>query len=166
MQSGTSCEFDSDPPCTADHLQEPGAPAPPILAGQGTDHTGAGLGLPLGHAISTRYGLETGLVDAIILPHVLRFNAEAAATGIQKAVAALGGTLGVHESGAAAATVASTLGNLFQSLSLPKRLRDVGVERSSLSEIAAIAFDDWFLQGNPRPIKDAAELLQLLEEAW
>lgn len=136
-----------------------------ILAGQGTDQTGAGVGLSLGHAISTRYGLDTGVVDAILLPHVMRFNAEVSAVGIQKIASALGASAGLLEDNAAA-DVPEAIFQLLRSLSLPSRLRDVGVDRSALPEIASVALDDWFLQNNPRPIQDEADLRVLLDGAW
>ena len=61
-----------------------------VLCGQGTDHTGAGITTVLGHAIGARHELENGTVNAIVLPHVLRFNASAAAAGLAKVAAALG----------------------------------------------------------------------------
>jgi hypothetical protein len=49
---------------------------------------------------------------------------------------------------------------------VPQRLRDVGVPREGLSDIAASAMGDWFLRGNPRRIESAAELLHVLEASW
>ena len=62
--------------------------------------------------------------------------------------------------------VVHALESLFAELKLPRRLRDVGVTHESLTELAAISFDDWYLQSNPRPLKDAKEVQQVLEEAW
>jgi alcohol dehydrogenase class IV len=42
----------------------------------------------------------------------------------------------------------------------------VNVPREALPDIAAHAMGDWFLRGNPRPVRGAAELQQILEEAW
>jgi len=48
------------------------------------DHDGAR------HAIGARYELENGTINAIVLPHVLRFNADAATAGLAKVAASLG----------------------------------------------------------------------------
>ncbi|HSW15608.1 MAG TPA: iron-containing alcohol dehydrogenase family protein, partial [Ramlibacter sp.] len=61
-----------------------------VMCGQGTDHTAAGITTVLGHAIGARYEKENGAINAIVLPHVLRFNADAAAAGMGKVAAALG----------------------------------------------------------------------------
>jgi alcohol dehydrogenase class IV len=51
-------------------------------------------------------------------------------------------------------------------LTLPRRLREVGVPREALPAIAGHAMGDWFLRGNPRPVRDAAEVQRVLEDAW
>eukprot|EP01041_Mallomonas_annulata_P020078 gene20078-39690_t len=48
-----------------------------ILCGHGSDYTGAGMAIPIGHAISTKFDVGMGVSDAIMLPHVVRFNSEA-----------------------------------------------------------------------------------------
>ena len=55
---------------------------------------------------------------------------------------------------------------IFSKLGIARRLRDVGVPREALSEIAAIGMGDWFLRGNPRPVRAASELQHVLEQAW
>jgi alcohol dehydrogenase class IV len=125
-----------------------------VLCGQGTDHTGAGITTVLGHAIGARFHVENGLANAIVLPHALRFNAEAAAAGLEKIAAALG------------LDAAARVEAIFEKLEISRRLRDVGVPREALSEIASRAMGDWFLRGNPRSVRNAAELQQVLEEAW
>ncbi|SDE80037.1 Alcohol dehydrogenase, class IV [Variovorax sp. CF079] len=135
-----------------------------ILCGQGTDHTAAGITTVLGHAIGARHEIENGTVNAIVLPHVLRFNAEAAAAGMAQVAAAL--DLQRSATQTPEQHVVETLASLFDELAVPRRLRDVKVPRESLPETAALAMGDWFLKGNPRPVREAAELQQILEEAW
>lgn len=135
-----------------------------ILCGQGTDHTAAGITTVLGHAIGARHAIENGTVNAIVLPHVLRFNAEAAATGMAQVAAAL--DLPRSGAGTAEQRVVQSIASLFDAMDVPRRLRDVQVPRASLAETAELAMGDWFLKGNPRPVRVAAELQQILEEAW
>lgn len=135
-----------------------------ILCGQGTDHTAAGITTVLGHAIGARHDIENGTVNAIVLPHVLRFNAQAAAAGMAQVAAAL--DLQRSAAQTPEQRVVDTIASLFDELALPRRLRDVKVPRESLPETATLAMGDWFLKGNPRPVREAAELQQILEEAW
>lgn len=158
----------------AEHLRQPARHADAmvrgelllaaILCGQGTDHTAAGITTVLGHAIGARYGTENGVVNAIVLPHVLRFNAEAAAGGMKKVAAALGVPHGSQQTELDLTTHA--VKSIFGTLDIPRGLRDLGVPREALADIAASAMGDWFLRGNPRPVTAATELQQILEQAW
>lgn len=135
-----------------------------VLCGQGTDHTAAGITTVLGHAIGARYEKDNGLVNAIVLPHVLRFNADAAAEGLAKVAEALG--LPCSDASARLATIIDTVTNIFKGLGVPSQLRALGVPREDLPELAQLAMGDWFLRGNPRPVQAAAELQQIMEAAW
>jgi alcohol dehydrogenase class IV len=135
-----------------------------ILCGHGSDYTGAGMAIPIGHAISTRCDIDMGISDSIMMPHVVQFNAGAAKAGLEKIGIALRIHAGVSES--SPSDVVRALDKLYLSLGLPRRLRDVGVERHTLAELAAISFDDWYLQSNPRQITSVAQVQQVLEEAW
>jgi alcohol dehydrogenase len=135
-----------------------------VLCGQGTDHTGAGMTTVLGHAIGARHEMDNGTPNAIVLPHVMRFNAEDASTGLAKVAAALGLPQGVARSTLSA--VVSAVQAIFDALGVPGRLRDVGISAGELPAIAELGMGDWFLRGNPRPVRNPGELQQVLEQAW
>ena len=135
-----------------------------VLCGQGTDHTAAGITTVLGHAIGARYEKDNGLVNAIVLPHVLRFNAEAAAAGLAKVAAALG--VPCSDAATQLSMTIDVLTGIFSALGVPARLSELGVPREDLPELAGLAMADWFLRGNPRRVQSASELQQIMEEAW
>ena len=132
-----------------------------LLCGHGTDYTGAGIAIPLGHAISARFHVDNGIANAIVLPHVVRFNAEAARAGLDQLGMALVGT-----SGGGAPAVIAALHSLLQALGTPSRLRDIGVTQDALPALAAVAMEDWFVRDNPRRVTAKEELLQVLQRAW
>lgn len=133
-----------------------------IMCGRGTDHAGAGAATVLGHAIGANHKVENGIAKAVLMPHVLRFNAASASAGIAKVATALG----LAHAPSSIEEINTTLGAVFTSLNVPDRLRDFGVPRNALAAIAMRGLDDWFLQGNPRPIRDVADLLTILDAAW
>lgn len=135
-----------------------------VLCGRGTDHTGGGVATVLGHAIGAACKTENGLTKAVVLPKAIDFNAEAAVSGLIKTATALG--LQICDSDAPAPAVIGALKALFSELGLPARLRDLEVPRESLAEISERAMEDWFLRGNPRKVREPAELLKIMEEAW
>jgi len=130
-----------------------------VIGGQGTNATGAGIVTTLGHVIGARHGVENGVANIIVLPHALRFNGEAAASGLAKVATALGVAADVD-------AVIAGVDRMLAPLGLPRRLRDVGVPHDALPEMAKLGMADWFLRGNARPVRDASELLQVLQEAW
>lgn len=134
-----------------------------VLCGQGTDHTGAGITTVLGHAVGARHEIDNGLVNAVVLPHVLRFNAEAAESGMAKVAAALS----LPQRGAdAVEAVLEEVRRILAEAGAPTRLRDLKIPDAHLGEIAEAGMGDWFLGGNPRRVADADELRRILDQAW
>lgn len=132
-----------------------------VLCGQGTDQAGGGIASVLAHAIGARCEVENGLLNAILLPHTMRFNAPATRSRISKVASSLGGS-----DRATGEDAAARVETFLADLPGPRRLRDAGVPREALLEIASAAFDDWFLQRNPRPVTDQETLTDLLQTAW
>lgn len=129
------------------------------LIGEGTDQTGAGLASALGHAIGARFGGGNGRVKAIILPHAIAFNGSVTGTNLDALALALGSAQ------TDPASIAQDCRQLFASLALPMRLRDLGLPKEALGQIADDAFQDWFLSQNPRQAS-LADLTHILEAAW
>jgi alcohol dehydrogenase class IV len=132
-----------------------------VLCGQGTDHTNGGIATVLGHAVGARSGIENGIVNAVVLPHVLRFNAEEVCPSLAKVAAAF--CPGAH--GDLVEAVIGAVQTLLDGLAVPSRLSDLGVSRDALPGIAESAMGDWFLRGNPRRVRDVSQLLGVLENA-
>jgi alcohol dehydrogenase len=135
-----------------------------MLCGLGSDHTGAGMATVLGHAIGARHVADNGVAKAIVLPHVLRFNAESAEAGLFK----IATSLDLPRSGAVppVTAVIAALAELLRAVGTPMRLRELGVTNDALPAIAEHGMGDWFLRSNPRPVRDAGDLLNVLEQAW
>jgi maleylacetate reductase len=111
----------------------------------------------IGHGLSAVTGMTHGVTSAIMLPHVLRYNAVTDAER-QRELAAAMGRQGLPLADLVAALVAE--------LGLPSRLRDEGVERERLTAIAAAALPNPRVRANTRPIPGEAEMMQILEAAW
>ena len=134
-----------------------------ILCGQGTDYTGAGIATALGHAISAYSDAGNGVIKMIVLPHALRFNGDAARAGLTKITES---SCLASPTNAPLAAVADALRATASQLGISQRLRDAGVPREALSKIALNTMTDWWLRHNARPVRNATELQQVLEEAW
>ncbi len=120
------------------------------------------------HAISHQLGgaldLPHGLVDSILLPHVMRFNAAAVPERYVPIAEALGldvRGLPVGEAGEAAAVAVEELAG---KLGLPPGLASIGVQSSDLDLFAKNALDDACMTTNPRPVS-ADDVVALFEAA-
>lgn len=135
-----------------------------FLSGQGTDATGAGLATGLGHVIGSRCHGENGILTAILLPHALRVAANAAEDRL--ALVALGLGVAAPAGGGVLDQVTGALWRLFDTLGVPRRLRDAGVPEGIAPDLAALAAADWFVRSGTVPIRDVAAIRRLIEEAW
>ena len=108
------------------------------------------------HAISHQIGgltdLPHGLLNAIMLPHVMEFNAPVAAGRLAEAAAAMGVATGLMSSCEAADAAIQTVRALVGKASLPASLREIGVRLPQIDGIARNALDDAYIVTNPRPV--------------
>jgi maleylacetate reductase len=141
-------------------VDSPRAVEPRTRLLEGAMHGGAALGksmLALGHAMAQavggRYGLPHGALNAICLPPALRFNAPVAPDAVARFADALG-----SDDAAARVEELARLGGF-------ERLRDLGVPREDLPELARAAAERAGARANPRPASPA-EIEELLATVW
>jgi alcohol dehydrogenase class IV len=111
----------------------------------------------IGHALGGTAGVPHGYTSCCMLPVVLKWN-ESVNGERQKHIAEALGRPGMSASEAVAELIAD--------LGLPGRLRDAGVTREQLPEVAEAAMHDFWIGCNPRPIRDKNDVLELLEAAY
>ena len=134
-----------------------------ILCGRGTEQGGTALASVLAHAIGKRSHVANGVVNAIVLPHTMRYNASVTQHRSATIVDALiDQSSFVDGSATASAAVEKFLGRL----ATPRSLREIGIVREDLGGIADAAMADWFIGRNPRPVPNVNTLVELLEAAW
>lgn len=112
----------------------------------------------LAYPIGGIYHVPHGLSNALVLPHVLRFNAEAAASlYAELAEVVVPGLTGSDESKTQA--LIERLEQMIAATAIPARLRDVGIEQSGLERMASDAMlQTRLLVNNPRPVSEADAL--------
>ncbi len=116
----------------------------------------------LSHPLSSEFGIQHGLANAIALPAVIRFNG----TQNNAQYVRIEATLGCSESqDDPASWVADYLSEFNRSIGITQRLRDMNVPRESLPELAVKAMEDGCHLSNPRKCTET-DMLQLYEEIW
>lgn len=109
--------------------------------------------------LTARYGTVHGVAIGVMLPHVIRFNAETAATSYTRLAA------GLRSPARGAEAVAERVEALLQAASMPTRLGELEVVRDELPELAAAAAFQKTARYNPRQVT-TAEALKLYEAAY
>jgi alcohol dehydrogenase len=136
------------------------------LAGAAIEHSMLGAAHALANPLSAHYGLPHGHAVGLLVPHVVRFNAEdrsAAEVYAELARAAgIGGAQGSPRT--AALELAARLAELLLRAGLPGRLGDLGVADAALPALAAEANQQWTARFNPREV-DARDLQALYRAA-
>ena len=137
-----------------------------FLAGTALAHVAMGLHHGICHVIGGTTGVAHGDANSVMLPHVMRFHAQAIAPQLAEAAVAMGVVVAGQSDEALAAAAARHVADWVAAMRLPSRLRELGIEERQLPDLARMAFASRTVQNDPRPIGDVAEIEALLREAW
>jgi alcohol dehydrogenase len=126
------------------------------LAGLAIEASMLGATHACANPLSARYGTAHGVAIALMLPHVVRWNAGAAGAQYAELLAAAGRPSTADP----AAALAERLEALAVHAGLPRGLRAAGVAADDLPALAEDAGRQWTGQFNPRPFqsRDALDL--------
>jgi alcohol dehydrogenase len=116
------------------------------LAGMAIEQSMLGAAHACSNPLTARYDLPHGLALAILLPHVVRWNAAVAGARYAALLASPGAP-----SNDGARALASRLEEMTAAGRLSGRLSDHGVEAAALEELADQAAAQWTGTFNPRP---------------
>ena len=138
------------------------------LAGLSLASVTMGLHHGLCHVLGGTANIPHGIVNSIILPHAIRFNAEVTADQLLPAVQAFGISTNGLSPVMAVEVLAEKVFELVREMKLPGRLRDgsVALKEADLPQLAHLAFQNRTVQNNPKPITEPAQIEALLRAAW
>lgn len=133
------------------------------FAGAAIENSMLGAAHALANPLTAHFDVVHGLAIGLMLPAVVRYNAEAVGDLYDDLATDAGLTMNGVATGAA--TLASTLTDWVQAAGCPTRLIDAGVVREALPQLAADAAKQWTGTFNPRPV-DVQSLQELYECAY
>lgn len=111
----------------------------------------------IGHQLGAVAGIPHGITSCVMLPSVMRYNLSETAAQQELIAEAMGGP---------EAAAADLVEAFVARLGLPTRLRDAGVREDQLAQIAEGSLGNMMVRSNPRPIRDAAQIMEILRMAW
>jgi len=138
----------------------------------GSHYAGAAIELSMlgathacANPLTARYGTTHGVAIALMLPHVVRWNAPMVGDRYAELLRLADGAASrPGDARGSGDTLADRLDGLARAGGLPRTLREAGVDRADLPALAADAATQWTGTFNPRPF-DAAAALELYERA-
>lgn len=138
-----------------------------MLAGQAFANSPVAAVHALAYPIGGTFHIPHGLSNALVLPHVLRFNAtEAASVYAEIATDAFPDLATEHGTQGRCSAFIERLAALSSKLGLQSRLRDVGIGEDDLAGMARDAMKQTrLLANNPREVSET-DALAIYKAAW
>lgn len=126
-----------------------------FVTGMGFSNGGLGIVHSMAHQLGGFYDLPHGVCNAILLPYVVAYNADAVGDRLA-AVAQAMGVDTAHKSKAEINELAiEAIKTLSKDVGIPSGLEEIGVKEADFSELADLALADICTGGNPKcPTKE------------
>ena len=122
-----------------------------FLAGMAFNNASLGYVHAMAHQLGGFYDLPHGVCNALLLPHVERFNQQAAKTRLDE----IGAVLGNNNPSLAGMDVIDAITQLARIVGIPKSLKELGVKEEDFSVLADNALKD--VCGLTNPIQATKE---------
>ena len=131
------------------------------IAGMGFSNVGLGLVHGMAHPLGAFYSTPHGVANAVLLPHIMAYNADFTADKFRDIAKAMGvvGTESMSIEQARQAAV-DAVKQLNQDVGIPANLKAIGVKLEDIPALAKAAFDDVCTGGNPHDT-NVSEIEQL-----
>ena len=127
-----------------------------LQAGMAFSNTILGATHAMSHQVGGLLDAPHGVLNGILLPHVLRFNAQAEPDRMADLAVAAGLDRGDMPAPQAASWLADRVRVLADDLGVPRKLSELGVGAADLARLAHTALEDVNLTTNPREVSEEA----------
>ncbi len=128
-------------------------------------NTTLGLIAAIRHQLGGNQGVGHGDASTIVLPHVLRWNLSETMPIMANLAREIEVSTASDDEEAAQSLIA-LVEKMIADLSIPARLRDVGVKKDSFAEVAAHVLADFSSAGNARTATRPEHVFEILEAAY
>lgn len=122
------------------------------IAGMGFSNVGLGIVHSMAHSLGAFFDTPHGIANALLLPHVLRFNGEVCPDLFRNMGKAFGLNMKGLSDKEAVEEVVEAVQELSRRLGVPQHLRDIGIPEEMLLALAEQAINDPCTPGNPRDV--------------
>lgn len=135
------------------------------IAGMGFSNVGLGIVHSMAHSLGAFFDTPHGLANAILLPHVLKFNGSVCSDLFRN----MGNAMGLSMEGLTEEEtideVVEAVRMLSINLGIPQTLREIGVPEEMIPALANQAINDICTSGNPREVT-VDDIINIYKEAY
>lgn len=135
------------------------------IAGMGFSNVGLGIVHSMAHSLGAFFDTPHGLANALLLPHVLRFNGKVCPELFRNMGRAFDLNMDNLSDEAAVEKVVSAVADLSKKLGIPQTLREIGIPEEMLPTLANQAINDACTPGNPREVT-VDDIISIYKEAY
>ena len=135
------------------------------IAGMGFSNVGLGIVHSMAHSLGAFFDTPHGLANAILLPHVLRFNGKVCPELFENMGRAFNLDMDNLNEEETVEKVVSAIQELSIKLRIPQTLKEVGIPKEMIPQLAAQALNDVCTPGNPREVT-IDDLISIYESAY
>ena len=135
------------------------------IAGMGFSNVGLGIVHSMAHSLGAFIDTPHGLANSILLPHVMRFNGQVCPDLFRNMGRAFGLNMEGLNDYEVIETIVDSIQELSKSMNIPQRLRDVGIPKEMIPQLASQAINDACTPGNPREVT-VDDLITIYNQAY
>jgi alcohol dehydrogenase len=136
-----------------------------FLAGLAFNNSGLGYVHALSHPVSGKYGLPHGVVNAVLLPTVMRWNAALVGTKMARIAVAMGAGHPWRTDRENADKAISAVIDLNRRLQMPSGLSKMGVKEADIPQLADAALLELAGTTNPHKAASVEQIQQLYRQS-
>lgn len=122
------------------------------IAGMGFSNVGLGIVHSMAHSLGAYFDTPHGVANALLLPHVLKFNGKVCPDLYRNMGASFGLDMANTSDEEAVDKVVEAVRELSVKLGIPQTLREIGVPEEMIPTLAKQAINDACTPGNPRSV--------------
>ena len=135
------------------------------IAGMGFSNVGLGIVHSMAHSLGAYFDTPHGVANALLLPHVLKFNGQVCPELFRNMGNAFGLDMANMTDEQAVQKVVDAVKELSIKLHIPQTLKEIGIPKEMLPTLAEQALHDACTPGNPREVTKE-DILALYKEAY
>ena len=135
------------------------------IAGMGFSNVGLGIVHSMAHSLGAYFDTPHGVANALLLPHVLKFNGQVCPELFRNMGSAFGLDMKNTTDEEAVDKVVTAVKDLSRRLNIPQTLREIGIPEEMLPTLANQAINDACTPGNPRNVT-VQDIINIYKEAY